>query len=200
MSIIAKQRDTLLRAHYFKDIEGISPYQFLFLDECSKDNRCTQRMMGHFIPEDRRQPSQMGEFVRRNRISVLAAMDLDGIVAAHCMDGAYDTDKFNFSFEHFFLPHVGNYAQKEPRSVVVLDNCRIHDSDEFIRMVRQKGGIVMYLPPYSPDFNPIEYVFGMLKEWLLRHGTEDIKTSVYLGLETISSADAEAFFHHCGYC
>lgn len=100
--------------------------------------------MGHFYPDH--SPAIVGHFVRQDRYSVLAAMDIDGIVATHTIPGAFSTQDFNFAMENMIAPYIGNFALCERRSVVVLDNCRIHDSEDFIQMVRDRGGIVVFLP------------------------------------------------------
>ena len=90
---------------------------------------------------------------------MLAAADKQSVVGYSVVEGSFNTELFNFMFENMILPDIGLVADKEPRSVVILENCRIHDSDEFIDMVRNKSGIVTFLPPYSPDLNPVEFLF-----------------------------------------
>ena len=91
---------------------------------------------------------------------MLAAVDKQSVLGYSIAEGSFNTELFNFMFENMISPHEGSVADKEPRSIVILDNCRIHDSDEFIDMVRNKGGIVTFLPPYSPDFNRWNYTSG----------------------------------------
>ena len=69
-------------------------------------------------------------------------------------------------------------------------------------MVHHKGGIVVFLPPYSPDFNPIELVFRSIKQWLKRNRNyveQNPKMALYTAAEEITEDDAEFFFDHCGY-
>ena len=99
--------------------------------------------MGHFRPG--LSCHVVGDFVREERYSVVAAMDLNGIVATHTVPNAFNTEDFNFALENFIAPSIGRFVLGEPRSVVVMDNCRIHDSDETINIIRQKGGIAVFL-------------------------------------------------------
>lgn len=99
--------------------------------------------MGHFIPGHLN--TMVGNFVREDRYSVVAALDINGIVATHTVPTAFNTS-FNFFMEYFVCPHIGRFALSEPRSVVILDNCRIHDSNETINLVRKMGGIILFLP------------------------------------------------------
>ena len=123
---------------------------FLFVHEGSKDDRKTNRHFGYFQC-GYTQPSVFGHFIRKHRISVLAGLASGGIEGTEVMEGAYNTDLFNFAFRNFLLDRVGCFADMEDCSIVVLDNCRIHNSHDFIEMVHSQGGIVHVLPPYSPD-------------------------------------------------
>lgn len=90
--------------------------------------------------------SRKGNFTRGTRYSVLAALSTEGIVASHTIIGAYNQEQFEFAMSTFVLPFVGSVANNEACSVVVLDNCAIHNSDEIIEAVRRKGGIMVFLP------------------------------------------------------
>jgi len=57
----------------------------------------------------------------------------------------------------------------QKNSVLVMDNARIHHDEEFISIVEEFGGRVLFLPPYSPDFNPIELAFSVIKSWLQKY-------------------------------
>ena len=72
-------------------------------------------------------------------------MGIEGIVTTHTIPKAFSTADFIFALKHFILPHVGRYTMGEPHSVVVMDNARIHDCNEGIRMIRERGGIVVFL-------------------------------------------------------
>ncbi|XP_068735212.1 uncharacterized protein [Montipora capricornis] len=187
LRIIAKQRSELARATYCRFVADIPQEMFLFIDETAKDKKKLQREMGHFRPG--LSSHVVGDFVREERYSVVAAMDINGIVATHTVPNAFNTEDFNF-------------ALGEPRSVVVMDNCRIHDSDVTINIIRQKGGIAAFLPPYSPDLNPIEYAFSLAKAILKRnrHVTR-INSKYYMAraLEEITADDAQSFFTDSGY-
>lgn len=100
--------------------------------------------MGHF--RSGHLNAMVGDFVREDRYSVVAALDITGIVATHTVPTAFNTNSFNFFMEYFVCPHIGRFALNEPRSVVVLDKCRIHHSNETINLVRNRGGIVVFLP------------------------------------------------------
>ncbi|XP_078355939.1 uncharacterized protein LOC144640731 isoform X1 [Oculina patagonica] len=200
MKIIAYQRRETDRANYARFIAPIPRHMLLFIDETGKDISKLQRKMG-------RSPrgsilANIGYFVREEKYSCVSAMNIEGVVASHTIPNAFSTGDFNFALRHFILPHVGRFALGEPNSVVVMDNARIHDSNECIRMIRERGGIVVFLPPYSPDLSPIEEAFGTAKSWLKRHrdvAQQSPKYCIALALNQITPDQAEAFFVNCGY-
>ena len=87
-----------------------------------------------------------GNFTRGTRYSVLSAISTQGVEASHTIVGAYNREQFEFAMEHFIVPCVGSVAQKEPCSVVIMDNCNIHYSEAVFTAVRNRGGIVIFLP------------------------------------------------------
>ena len=131
------------------------------------------------------------EYVRRHRISFMAALDQTGIIGGFAVDNAFTESLFNMVIviETEILPHLGSFCHGEPRSVVVMDNCSIHN-DETIALIQSKGAIAMFLPPYSPDLNPIEMAFKQMKSWL--KSNQDIalqhpKTALIQAAESITS-------------
>lgn len=91
-------------------------------------------------------------------------------------------------------------------SVLVLDNAKIHHGDEILELADRFGVRIEYLPPYSPDLNPIEEAFSKVKHFLRRHQdyyaerTGDcILFDMYEVLDVVTSEDAESYFAHAGY-
>ena len=90
----------------------------------------------------------------------------------------------------------------EAGQVVVLDNLGAHRAREVRTIVEAAGARLVYLPSYSPDFNPIELAFGKLKARLRQAGArtrEALETAIRDGLAAITAADACAFYAHCGF-
>ena len=86
-----------------------------------------------------------------------------------------------------------------PNSVLVLDNAKIHHGGEWVSIIEGLGGRVLYLPPYLPDFNPIETSFAVIKSWLKRH--HDFVTSfndptypILIACSQITPDMAKSFF------
>ena len=81
------------------------------------------------------------------------------------IDGILDDMFYNF-VERNLLPHLLPFNGVNRRSVVILDNASIHHVVEVEALIEETGAIVIYLPPYSPDFNPIEECFSKIKSFL----------------------------------
>ena len=96
------------------------------------------------------------------------------------------------------LPVIGNYALGEPRSLAVLDNATIHHSDIIVDLVQDSGARIVYLPPYSPDLNPIELMFSLYKKSLKRECMSfDWWTAHCIALDSVGHESARNFFRHC---
>ena len=128
--------------------------------------------------------------------TLIAAMGPAGVTAAMSLEGAMDRAAFDVFVARVLVPSL------RPGQVVVWDNLSVHKSALAQRLIEAAGCRVVFLPPYSPDFAPIEQAFGKLKTFLRRAGprTRDaLDQAMTDGLGTITAADARAWFTHCGY-
>lgn len=90
----------------------------------------------------------------------------------------------------------------QPGDVVVLDNLKAHKAAGLAELVAARGARLLYLPPYSPDFTPIELAFSKLKTHLrsaVARTREALKTALEAALAWITAEDAQNWFDHCGY-
>lgn len=141
------------------------PEQLVFLDETSKDGRDCLRRHGWSrinTPALVRQPFQRG-----NRVSVFAAFDAKGFFSWKCTEGTFNRQKFHDAFLEIVAPKLNPWPL--PRSIVILDNAQIHMYRELEQVIHRSGAKLMFLPPYSPQLNPIEQGFALLKQWLKKH-------------------------------
>ena len=141
------------------------PEQLIFVDETSKDARSSYRARGW---------SKMGSpafatqtFERGTRISVLASLGVHGFIDWCMTADTFTRDAFHHAFIECVLPHLCPWPG--PRSIVVLDNASIHRYPELADVCAIVGAKLVYLPPYTPQLNPIECGFNLMKSWLLRH-------------------------------
>jgi transposase len=128
--------------------------------------------------------------------TVLAALTLDGVGPILRFDGAMTTDRFVGYVRHRLAPTL------RPGQVVVADNLRAHHAEAARAAIEAAGARFLPLPPYSPDFNPIEEAFSKVKQALRRaraRTDEDLRTATWAAFATITAHDAAGWFRHCGY-
>lgn len=128
--------------------------------------------------------------------TLVAALGLDGVLAAMTVEGAMDRCAFDAFVDQVLVPRL------KPGQVVVWDNLSVHKSLDAQRRIEARGGQLLWLSPYSPDFSPIEQAFSKLKGALRRSGgrTRDaLDDAITASLATITAADTPGWFAHCGY-
>jgi transposase len=129
-------------------------------------------------------------------VTLLAAMSRDGITAAMSMTGATDGAVFALFVGQILVPSL------RPGQVVIWDNLSVHKNRKIRKRIEAAGCQLRFLPPYSPDFSPIEHAFSKLKTSLRRAGARDraaLEDAIAAGLASITAADADGWFGHCGY-
>ena len=130
-------------------------------------------------------------------LSTVAAMTVGGgIVTAATFDAAVDTGAFVAFVEQCLAPTL------RPGQVVVMDNLSAHKSPRVTQLVEACGARVAYLPPYSPDFNPIEQAISKVKAALRRLGVRTVAglfDAIGTALRTVTTDDAANYVRHSGY-
>ena len=164
----------------------------VFVDETGCDRRNLIRRKGYSF---RGKPAISHQLlVRGEHISVIAAISSQGLLDLQLCRGGVDSETFyNFITQRLFL-HLFPFANNNPHSVVILDNCSIHHTNECIRVFHELGVLVHFLPPYSPDFNPIENIFSKVKTVIKEldasdTSSEDIDELILSAFATISPTD-----------
>lgn len=128
--------------------------------------------------------------------STIASITTSGMGPALALSGSVTRLSFETYLEHVLGPTL------RAGQVVMLDNARIHHGGRVEEIIAARGCRIWYLPPYSPDFSPIELAFAKVKAELRRlkaRTTEDLENAIALALSSITRTDARAFFAHCGY-
>lgn len=128
--------------------------------------------------------------------TLLAAMSPAGITAAMTLEDALDRDAFDVFVAQVLVPSL------TPGQTVIWDNLSVHKSATAQRLIAAAGCQVCFLPPYSPDFAPIELAFSKLKTFLRRMAARTraaLDDAIAAGLRTITATDARSWFAHCGY-
>jgi transposase len=128
--------------------------------------------------------------------TLIAALGIRGVRCSTVVDGAVNGDVFEAFVEQVLVPEL------EPGDVVVMDNLSSHKRDRTRALIEAAGAQLMFLPPYSPDLNPIEMIFAKAKNLLrsLACRTRDaLWRAMQSVLDQITPADASNCFRHCGY-
>ncbi|GAO52289.1 hypothetical protein G7K_6369-t1 [Saitoella complicata NRRL Y-17804] len=169
LTLRAAQRNPILRANHAIEMADYTQEQLVFLDESAVDERTGSRKFG-YSPIGAR-AIQERVFGHSTRWSVLPALTIEGLKALRIFQGSFNADRFVEFIEEDLLPIVGPFPG--PNSVIVLDNCRIHHDPRVAELlVNQHGCRIVFLPPYSPDLNPIELCFSMMKAWMKRNNND----------------------------
>ena len=137
--------------------------------------------------------------VPRNRgknTTLLTSIDRGGMGHSMAVEGATTARVFEAYVERVLVPAL------EPGQVVVMDNLGAHRPKRIRELIEGRGCELIYLPPYSPDLNPIEEAFSKVKHILRKAGArtkEALIEAMGRALGAISAQDARGFFAHCGY-
>ena len=128
--------------------------------------------------------------------TLIAALSIRGMHCAAVIDGAVNADAFEAFVEQVLV------AQLRPGDIVIMDNLSSHKRARVRELIEATGAALRYLPPYSPDLNPIELVFSKIKQLLRTLGTrtrEVLWESMQSVLDKVTPEDAVNCFRHAGY-
>ena len=128
--------------------------------------------------------------------TLIAAVRLDGITAPYVLDGPIDGETFRAYVEQMLAPTLA------PGDVVVMDNLASHKVAGVREAIVATGADLLYLPPYSPDLNPIENLFAKIKAFLRRHAERDVEAlwdRIGDAIRAVTPNDCANCFRHAGY-
>lgn len=143
-----------------------------------------QRALGHV-------PKNWGKSV-----TIAAGIGLRGLVAPLRLVGSMNSELFEAYIEQFVCPLL------RPADIVILDNLSAHRRARIRELVESAGARLLYLPPYSPDFSPIEPCWSKVKTFLralAARTVDSLDEALLTALRSISPQDAKGWFRHCGY-
>lgn len=128
--------------------------------------------------------------------TLIAALDARGVRCSLNVDGPVNTEVFEAFVERVLCPalHAGD--------IVVMDNLSSHKSVRARALIESRGATLVFLPPYSPDFNPIEMIFAKIKQTLRSLCCRTVSTlwsATQSVLDQVTPTDAANCFTHCGY-
>jgi transposase len=191
-SLHALERDTEAarerRREFLETILTIAPEQLIYLDESGVTTSMT-RLYGRCLGGKRIHEATPGGHWKI--LTILGAMSLRGMIATMTIEEPTDSDIFLAYVEQVLCPVLC------PGNVVVMDNLSSHKVDGVRALIEARGAQVLYLPPYSPDLNPIEKAWAKLKQLLQSakaRTKQELDQAISNLLPSITPDDAEAWF------
>jgi transposase len=167
--------------------------QLRFVDESGVHLGLTRRF-GRTTPEERVDEGTPGS--SGPHYTVVADLGLDGVRAPWLLEGAMSGAAFETYVEYVLAPTL------KPGEIVLMDNLSAHKSAHVRAAIEARGARLEYLPPYSPDFNPIEKCWSKVKAALRRakpRTLDELLDALTDALRSVSPHDVADWFTHCGY-
>ena len=139
--------------------------------------------------------------VRGHRISAIAAMTTEGLLEVELSTGTTSADKFADFVRGSLIPNMQPFDGMNHNSIVIMDNCKIHHSNIVQKLLEDAGILCLYLPPYSPDYNPIEELFSY---YLQNHdevlqSVDNPMDLVHAAFHSVQSKQCVGWVHDSGY-
>lgn len=185
--------DVAERRDRWKDAQpGLNAGRLIFIDETWAKTNMT-RLRGR-APRGQRliDSTPHGHW---KTTSLIAALGVAGVRCSAVVDGAINRDVFDAFVRRVLLPEL------KPGDVVILDNLSSHKSEHARTLIESRGASLVFLPPYSPDLNPIEMVFSKIKQ-LLRslacRTSDSLWKAMQSVLDQVTLSDAANSFRHRG--
>lgn len=171
----------------------MDPERLVFLDESGVTTEMTRRygraMGGERVDEG----VPAGNW---RTLTVLGAINISGWAGVMAIESPTDGDVFLAYLEHVLCPNL------KPGQIVVMDNLAAHKVDGVKELIQQAGASLIYLPPYSPDFNPIEKCWAQVKQrlrTLKARSLAALHAALDDALGTLTPQNTCAYFRHSGY-
>ena len=182
----------LKREQWRLELAGLDPDHLVFIDESAAKTNMT-RLRGRAKGGHRLFSSApCGHWCTTTMIS---SIRLNGETAAMEIDSATDGTIFREYVRQVLAPTL------QPKDIVILDNLRAHYDKTAIALIEATGATVKFLPPYSPDFNPIEKMWSKVKEKLRGFSArtqDELSVAISTALSSVTPMDAKGWFSSCG--
>jgi transposase len=189
----ASERNNYKRGWFRRRVRLLPHHRFLFVDESAVNTAMTRRY-GRAPRGERVYDSAPRNY--GTHTSVIGAVGLRGLVATMTVEGAVDTLCFDAYLEQVLAPRLRH------GDVVVLDNLGAHKASRIEEVAEGRGAQVLWLPPYSPDYSPIEQCWSKIKSYLrgAKARTEEaLDKALAQAIKQVTKADIRGWFKHCGY-
>ena len=192
---MATERDEFARAAWQVMVAAaVEPEKLLFVDECGVHTSLAP--IYGYAPRGERLHLSVPRNRGKNTTTLLSSMTIEGMGPSLAVEGATTAQVFETYVERVLAPSL------EPGQVVIMDNLGAHRPRRIGELIEERGCELLYLPAYSPDYNPIEEAFAKVKHLLRKAAArtkEGLVEAIGVALSAVSSKDARGFFEHAGY-
>jgi transposase len=192
-TVVASERKEEEREQWRDQAKSLDPQQMVFVDETASNVALT-RVYAR-APKGKRAKGHVPRNKGKNT-TVIASLSPSGMGESLILEDAANGEMFTLYLEQILLPSL------HPGQTVIMDNASIHEGEKARQAIEAKGCHLLFLPPYSPDFSPIEEAFSKFKAILRRIGArtpQELQEAIIYALQKITAKDARGWFRHCGY-
>jgi transposase len=182
-----------LREAWREKTTGVDLRRLVFLDESGAKTNMTRLYGRSFDGLRLTDTAPHGHWCTT---TMLSSVRWDGSTAPMVIEGPTDAEVFEAYVEQVLVPSLS------PGDIVVMDNLAPHKTSAVVQAIESAGAEVWYLPPYSPDFNPIEKMWSKIKTFLRKveaRTYEALVGAIGAALATVTTSDAFHWFQSCGY-
>lgn len=199
---IALQRCDTLRGAFMAQCFLLSRDKFVWVDESGSDARDHIRKYGYAIRGIT--PVSHRLLARGQRVNAIAGLSSSGIVAFEVVKETVSGQTFFDFLRGQLIPQMMPFNGTNPHSIIIMDNCSVHHIHEVKDLLQQTGILALYLPPYSPDLNPIEEAFSYVKSYLRKHDNIlqsgiPLTSVIKVAFDSISELQCNAWITDSGY-
>ena len=175
---------------------------FVWVDETGANNRDHIRKYGYEFRG--MTPTCTRHLVRGKRTNAIVGLTSNGIIASEIFTTTVDGDAFFDYLRGSLLPMLQPFDGSSPNSILIMDNCSIHHISKVKELARQSGIVLLFLPPYSPDLNPVEEAFSYIKNYLRKHDQllqviSDPTDVIQAAIDSITPDHCNGWINHSGY-
>ena len=174
-------------------ISGFKASDLVFLDESGCNTDMTRRY-AYSLEGSRAVDS--APLSKPKNTTILSSIQLDGTLRYTTFSGGTTVERFKRYLETDLLPHLNGNA------VLIMDNMKSHHAKAVRNLLDSSGVRYIYLPPYSPDLNPIEKLWSKVKSFLRKFKArtlDALPNAIQCAFQTGSPSDCSGWFHSCGY-
>jgi len=181
------------RKNWANEKEAFDIDRLVFIDESGVKTNESRFFGRAFRGERVRDYAPCGSY---KSVTMVSSVRIDGSTACMTFEGSLTGEIFKIYVEQVLIPTL------RPGDIVVMDNLSSHKNKDALNLIQNAGAEVRFLPPYSPDFNPIEKMWSKVKQSLRSLKSRTLETlieSIGLALDFVTAKDALGWFTSCGY-